>query len=190
MVLYIDDIDYDLINFEKVRDNLIQIKYEDELFLIIPNLFLNTYGISERFGFKKIAIIMDKEINKKFINFIEKIYKRCNKHVDENEVMSPLRENKNGDKYILDLILQKDFDGNILTKFYNLDKKEDNILEYEEIENKQFIIYPCINIEKITISNNEKGYIQFTLKEAYIKFKTKSIFDFDKVVEAYNNFQK
>lgn len=188
MVLYINEVEYDLIDFENIKDNLTQIKYKNEPLTIIPDIFLNTYGISEKFGFKKIAIIIDKEINKEFINLIEKIYEKCKQYIDQNEVANPLRDNKNGDKYILDLTLQKDFDGNILTKFYNLDKKEDNLLNYEEMENRQFIIYPCINIEKITISANDKGYIQFTLKEAYIKFKNKSVFDFNKVLKAYNNF--
>lgn len=131
---------------------------------------------------------MDRENHEEFINFVEKLYEKCKEYINENEVISPLRKNQNNDEYILDLMLQKDIDGNILINFYDLDEGENNILKYEEIKNKKYIIYPCINIEKIIINKDNKGYIQFTLKEAYIKFENKSIFDFNKVIYAYNDF--
>lgn len=55
MGLYINDVKYDLINFKKVKDNLIKIKYNNEdSLIIIPDFFFNTYNISENFGLKKI----------------------------------------------------------------------------------------------------------------------------------------
>lgn len=78
-------------------------------------------------------------------------------------------------------------EGNLITKFYNVEN--DQVIDLQDFENKSISIYPAIYVEKMYISTkNNICYIECMLKEAYIKInQNKKLLNYKKAKDAVNN---
>lgn len=186
--------------FSNINNNIYIKNEEGEKYIIIPNCFFNTRGIVNLNNSKLKAIHLNINRNKKehekFINEIRKIYDECSEHIEINDefnpniIINPLR--KINDAFFDLLIYVTDWNGNLTSTFYNANK-ENQIINLEEIENKQFSIYVAIQIDKISLSSkNNNAYINFSLKEGYInnineKENNKKLIDYKKVQIAINS---
>lgn len=184
-------------------DNNIYIKNDDENQLfIISDCFLETSGIVNLNNSKRKVIYLKINKNKKghqdFIDKIKEIYNECSEYIETDDDFNPntlLNPLKKINDVMYDLMVYiTDWDGNLITTFYDV-KKENEIIKLETIEDKHFSMYVAIQFEKVSLSlKNNNAYMNIILKEAYVNnIKNKinnKIIDYKKVLIAINNETK
>lgn len=183
------------LTFNKNKNNIyIKENYNNNL-IVIPDCYFIVSGIFTVDNTKKKILTFyingENEEHKVFINNIRKIYDECSIYVEENgdinpDVISNPIYKKNNSLYTLSVNIT-DWNGNLITKFYNIN--DNQLINLDNLENKTFSLYPAIYIEKLYLNNkNNTVYIEIVLKEAYIKIhQNKKLLDYEKAKKAIGN---
>lgn len=183
------------LTFNKNKNNIyIKENYNNNL-IVIPDCYFIVSGIFTIDNTKKKILTFyingENEEHKVFINNIRKIYDECSIYIEETgdinpDVISNPIYKKNDSLYTLSVNIT-DWNGNLITKFYNID--DNQLINLDNLENKTFSLYPAIHIEKLYLNNkNNTVYIEIILKEAYIKIhQNKKLLDYEKAKKAIGN---
>lgn len=150
--------------FNKNKNNIFIKEKDNDNLIIIPDCYFIASGI------------------------FRNIYDECSQYIekiddfDPDLISNPMYKKKD-ELYILSLNIT-DWNGNLITKFYNIE--DDQLINLNDLENKTFSLYPAIHIEKIYLNTkNNYAYIEFILKEAYIRInKNKKLLNYEKAKNA------
>jgi hypothetical protein len=183
------------LTFNKNKNNIYIKEKDNTSLIIIPDCYFVASGIFKVDNTKKKILTFyingENDQHKEFIGNIRNIYDQCSIYIEKDEDINPdIISNpiykKNDSSYILSVNIT-DWNGNLITKFFNVD--DDQIINEDNLENKTFSLYPAICIEKMYLSTkNNVAYIEFILKEAYIKInQNKRLLNYENAKNAIGN---
>lgn len=178
--------------FNKNKNNIFIKEKDNNNLIVIPDCYFIASGIFKVDNIQKkiLTFYINKDNNKhkEFIDNIRDIYDECSEYIekiddfDPDLILNPIYK-KNDLLYTLSLNIT-DWNGKLITKFYNIE--DDQLINLNDLENKTFSLYPAIHIEKIYLSTkNNHAYMEFILKEAYIRInKNKKLLNYEKAKNA------
>jgi hypothetical protein len=170
----IDDIKLDMIKFKKINDDKSNgikytILYNGNPFYIIPSSPFENYGIKSFSNTNKITIILDHNIHKSYINLINYLYNKMEKHVKIKnlniDIVNPISTISNNTTLDININNFK----NISTNCFEYTDNGLKSISVKKLHDRQYIIAPLLYIYQLNSINN-KLYFNFLVHECYIKF--------------------
>lgn len=161
----------EIIKYNNNKNNKYNIKYNNESFVIDPNISFSNCKLCKNNNIYSIKINIDLSNIKhtEFKNFINKLRNRLSICIGKednliiDEICNPINDNK-------DLIQNtKLFYTTINNDCKILNIENDENIELSILQNKLFNMYPIFYPPTLNIWNN-KVYINFTVYKIYVKF--------------------